>query len=387
MLSFLHDLPDPFERFLVGVSQFVAVVYPLIIVIAFGAARRVRAALVCVAAGIAAAAVVWCFGRAIDIDHPSSLAVAQRADSWIVGSGFPDHVYVGVASALAVVVGAYAGLRWRHVAWTFVGTVIVFRIVSGTEGPFELGIALAAGWACGDLTLLAFGSPTRQPTGHDIVTALARSSLAVRRLARASVDARGSTPWFATTADGERLFMKVLGRDQRDADLLFRRYRYARLKRTSATSVRSRACGVVSNTRRSSHSTRAMQGFARRTCARWRPYRARQCRARLRRRSRRFEHGARDVGDRARRAEATRVLFCDQPVAAGHMAAADVRSVRREPRSDRGGAAERARRRARQRPRVYALRRQHVDQRPRVVQCRAAGRVRRHRSHLRRRDR
>ncbi len=41
----------------------------------------------------------------------------------------------------------------------------------------------------------------------------------------ASVDARGSTPYFAVSRDGGRLFVKVLGHDERSADLLFRIYR------------------------------------------------------------------------------------------------------------------------------------------------------------------
>ena len=63
-----------------------------------------------------------------------------------------------------------------------------------------------------------------------VADALAAAGLPLARLAPASVDARGSTPWFATTTDGTALFVKSLGRDERDADLLFRVYRYFRLK-------------------------------------------------------------------------------------------------------------------------------------------------------------
>ena len=41
----------------------------------------------------------------------------------------------------------------------------------------------------------------------------------------ASVDARGSTPYFGVATDGTRYFVKALGDDQRSADLLFRLYR------------------------------------------------------------------------------------------------------------------------------------------------------------------
>ena len=42
--------------------------------------------------------------------------------------------------------------------------------------------------------------------------------------------AKGSRPFYAVTDDGRRLFIKALGSDQRDADLLYRAYRFARLR-------------------------------------------------------------------------------------------------------------------------------------------------------------
>ena len=49
-------------------------------------------------------------------------------------------------------------------------------------------------------------------------------------MSAASVDARGSTPYFATLVDGGRLFVKVLGEEERAADLLFRGYRFLRFR-------------------------------------------------------------------------------------------------------------------------------------------------------------
>ena len=44
------------------------------------------------------------------------------------------------------------------------------------------------------------------------------------------MEAKGSRPFFAVTDDGRHLFIKALGSDQRDADLLYRAYRFARLR-------------------------------------------------------------------------------------------------------------------------------------------------------------
>ena len=55
--------------------------------------------------------------------------------------------------------------------------------------------------------------------------------IAIASIERASVDARGSVPWFLTTESGDDLFVKTLTSDQRAADLLFRLYRLIRLRR------------------------------------------------------------------------------------------------------------------------------------------------------------
>ncbi len=230
VVEFFHKLPNPFERFLIGLSQFVAVLYPIVLVTLFVVLRRPLGLLIAAVAGTAAGFAVWGLEQVLETNHPAALQAAQTAHTWIVGSAFPDYVYVGVASALAVVVGAEVGRRWRHVAWVFVGAVVVFRIVAGANVPVDLAIAIAIGWACGDIALLAFGSPIHRSTGHDIAVAMARSGYPLSRIAPASVDARGSTPWFATTQEHGPAFVKVLGRDERDADLVFRLYRYLRLK-------------------------------------------------------------------------------------------------------------------------------------------------------------
>src|SRR5262249_16334466 len=61
--------------------------------------------------------------------------------------------------------------------------------------------------------------------GQSVADGLASVGLPLRRLQQADVDARGSTPYFGTTVDGRGVFVKVLGVDERDADVLFRLYR------------------------------------------------------------------------------------------------------------------------------------------------------------------
>jgi undecaprenyl-diphosphatase len=87
--------------------------------------------------------------------------------------------------------------------------------------------AALLGWAAGAATLVVLGAPSRRPTADAIRAGLADVGLPLETLAPASVDARGSTPYFGTDCDGKRYFVKALGTDQRSADLLFRLYRTA----------------------------------------------------------------------------------------------------------------------------------------------------------------
>jgi undecaprenyl-diphosphatase len=56
--------------------------------------------------------------------------------------------------------------------------------------------------------------------------ALERSGQPVVDVREANVDARGSTPFFVDTTEGGHLFVKAVGADQRDADILFKLWRF-----------------------------------------------------------------------------------------------------------------------------------------------------------------
>ena len=80
LLHFFGELPDPFERFLIGMSQFVALWYPVVLVVAFIVVRRPRAVLVSVLAAAVAGALVWGLEEIITRPRPAALAAAGAAD-------------------------------------------------------------------------------------------------------------------------------------------------------------------------------------------------------------------------------------------------------------------------------------------------------------------
>jgi uncharacterized protein (TIRG00374 family) len=137
-----------------------------------------------------------------------------------------------LASLVAVLtVGSvWIGPKLRPWAVAMVAVAATFSFLPGAVSvvtlPFDVGVGLLAG----SLVALVLKTRDRAATATELAKALAQGGIHLERVERASVDARGSVPWFATTVDGDELFIKTLNSDQRAADLLFRIYRMVRLR-------------------------------------------------------------------------------------------------------------------------------------------------------------
>jgi uncharacterized protein (TIRG00374 family) len=164
----------------------------------------------------------------LDRGAPDSLMreVAQRT-----GVDSPLTVY-GIAQTATsfVVLAPFVSRRWRRAGAVLLALITLLRLLVPITLPASVAVALGLGAAVGSATLLMFGRPSGRPTRTAIAAALTSSGLPVAELEPATVDARGSVPYFATLEDGSRVFAKVLGTDQRAADLMFRAYRFLRLK-------------------------------------------------------------------------------------------------------------------------------------------------------------
>ena len=154
---------------------------------------------------------------AVVVDFDSSYALVAPDD--VVSAGV-----LGALVAIVTCAGPWVSRRWRRLAW---GAVVALAIVRFLGAPiaFDTLVAVLAGWVAGAAVVVVFGAPTRRPTGRAVASGLAAVGVPLSRLEQASLDARGSTPYFATGRDGSDLFVKALGDDERSADLLFRLYR------------------------------------------------------------------------------------------------------------------------------------------------------------------
>ena len=115
-------------------------------------------------------------------------------------------------------------------AWATLLLIGAARVVSARSLPMQLVLALATGVTVGASLLVAFGVPDRRMGAEGVAAALTAAGVPASGVSDQGVKAKGSRPFVAVTGAGQALFVKVLGSDDRDADLLYRAYRAVRLR-------------------------------------------------------------------------------------------------------------------------------------------------------------
>jgi len=214
---------------LVGLIQLSAVLAALLTVGAVLWSRRFRLLASLVGAAIAAA-VGWTVLAWFASDRPARLVANRGSAAWLVTAGFPGPAAVPVGVAVVLAAAPWLSPSWRRASWVLVGLVAVAQLVAGVVLPMELVLGCAMGLVVGAGVLVAFGAPDRRIGPAGVAVALSGAGIAVRSVRLAGVAGKGSRAFVATLEAGQQLFVKVLGRDQRHADLLYRGYRLARLR-------------------------------------------------------------------------------------------------------------------------------------------------------------
>jgi undecaprenyl-diphosphatase len=186
---------------------------------------RIRFLLTVALAGVVGGVVAW----ALDRIGPSAADAAVHVSKGlgpVTDKGFPSGPGVAVAAAIVTAAAPWISRRWRRLSWLLVWGLAFTRFIGGPIS-FDALRGVLVGWVIGSAIIVLFGGPARRPTGIAIAHGLAAVGVPLARLEVASVDARGSTPYFAEQPDGTKLFVKALGDDERSADIMFRIFRYA----------------------------------------------------------------------------------------------------------------------------------------------------------------
>ena len=120
--------------------------------------------------------------------------------------------------------------RWRRAGAIALAVLVLLRFIVGYYLPGNVVVSIPVGAAIGAAVLLAFGRPDRRPTMAAIGSALATRGLPVPSCTRPPSTRAARRRTSRTLDDGQRIFVKVLGESERAADLMYRMYRFVRLK-------------------------------------------------------------------------------------------------------------------------------------------------------------
>jgi glycosyltransferase 2 family protein len=141
------------------------------------------------------------------------------------GLGFVSG-HAAVAVAIATLVAPYLGRRARWVAVVVAVLVCISRLYVGVHLPLDVVGGAALGWAAGSLVHLLLGAPGGRPSPERAAKALREQGLEVTEVTPlGGRDARRSARFRAVGPDGQRLFAKLIPRERRDEDFLYRMWR------------------------------------------------------------------------------------------------------------------------------------------------------------------
>ncbi|HEY6706647.1 MAG TPA: phosphatase PAP2 family protein [Actinomycetota bacterium] len=161
-------------------------------------------------------------GRGRPADLLSDVHLRGHHDS---GLGFVSG-HAAVAVAIATMIVPYLGRRARWVAVAVAVGVCLSRMYVGAHLPLDVVGGAALGWAAGSLVHLLLGAPGGRPSPERAAKALAEQGLQVTEVTPlGGRDARRSARFQAVGPDGQRLFAKLIPRERRDEDLLYRLWR------------------------------------------------------------------------------------------------------------------------------------------------------------------
>lgn len=222
LLAGVDSVSSWFVALLAVVAQLAviaAVALPVVVALQHRSAVAIVTAL---AAAVVAGGLVTVLLEVVDAAAPPAADLDPLGVAGRTGSVTP--VALAAVTAVVATVAPWVSRRTRRLAWA--GVVAGALLLSITlPVSFATSLALLSGWVVGTAAVVLTGSPSHRPSGESIAAGLAAVGVPLRELRQASLDARGSTPYFATGVDGSKLFVKALGADERSADLMFRAYR------------------------------------------------------------------------------------------------------------------------------------------------------------------
>jgi uncharacterized membrane protein YbhN (UPF0104 family) len=229
LVDVYERVPDRFAEALTGLVVIGAGVVPVVALIVLLFRRRFRQAAALLTGAVGAGlAMAWLTellasqGVIAAVD-PATDRVVELTDPAIATSPL-----IAAAVALVIIAGPWLSQQWRRVLWSGVALLVVFRVVSSSEPPLDIVVAIAVGMAVGSLALLAFGTEGSDPEAPELVSMVRTIGLTAR-----IEQLPGNSPllYRVGMVSGEALEMRVRTVHDRSENLLEQLWRSIRLRR------------------------------------------------------------------------------------------------------------------------------------------------------------
>jgi glycosyltransferase 2 family protein len=222
----VNDLPGVLYPLVWTVMQLGNVLAVPVVAVAAALSRRYRLAVNLAVAGFGCYLLARLVKAVVQRGRPSQyLPDVNLHGPAATGLGYISG-HAAVAVALAAVASPYLSRRARRVAWALAAVICLSRLYVGAHLPLDVIGGAAVGWAAGAIVHLLLGAPGGSPSADRIRRALLDSGFGpVEVEAHGRPDAPRSARFVATTAAGERLFVKFIPRERRNWDLVYRIWR------------------------------------------------------------------------------------------------------------------------------------------------------------------
>jgi glycosyltransferase 2 family protein len=228
LVDVYQRVPDHFAEALTGLTVIGVGVVPVLALVVLAVRRRYRqAATLLSGAVVAALAMNWLSdflaneGVIAGFDPDTDRVVE------LTSPAFATSPLIAAAVALVIIATPWMSQQWRRVLWVGVGLLVLFRVVSSSEPPLDIVVAIAVGMAVGSLALLVFGTEGSDPEAPELVSML-RSVGRPRRIEQRP----GNSPlvYDVQMAGSPPLEMRVRTAHDRSENMLEQLWRSVRLR-------------------------------------------------------------------------------------------------------------------------------------------------------------
>jgi len=229
IVRLVDTIPDGLTFALVGLVQIVVTVALVVAVVWLVARRQWRFLGLAVFAALAGGVTMALLEGFLDSDVPTALQRSRVVESWLSGSAYPSAALLAAGAAVITAAAPFVPRAWSRLAGYAIVGVAFLRVLTATEIPMNLALILAVGACMGSVALVVSGAPPRRIDPDTIAAALAAAGLTVTAVEPWGAE-RTAPSFRVRHADGPDTHAVLLGRDQRDQDLVLRAWRALRVK-------------------------------------------------------------------------------------------------------------------------------------------------------------